>query len=65
MVSFFDVAISLRKVSRQRSVVGNEAESFVGGVEDRRLSFLSPSLSWIVKDLGTRSLVGGVVLYRP
>ena len=38
------------------------AESLVGGVEERRLSFLSPPLPRIVQDLGTRSLVGGVVL---
>jgi hypothetical protein len=62
MVSFSDVAVSLRKVSRRKIVVRHGAEPLVGGVEERRLSSLSPLLPRIVLDLGTRSLVGGVVL---
>src|ERR1041385_4732915 len=41
------------------------AEFLVGGVEDCRLSFLSPPLPRIVLDLGTRSLVGGVACNSP
>ena len=59
MVSFFDVTISLRKVSRKKFVVRHGVEFFVGGVEDRRLSLPFPLPPGIVLDLGTRSSVGG------
>src|SRR4051794_40832556 len=62
MVSFSDVAVSLRKVSRRKVIVRHGAEPLVGGLEKCRLSFLSTPLPRIVLDLGTRSLVGGVVL---
>ena len=62
MFSFSDVAISLRKNISTEFVVRHGSESLVGGVEGRRLSFLSFPLPRIVLDLGTRSLVGGVVL---
>ena len=62
MASSFDVVISLRKVFSTEVGRRHGAEPLVGGVEDRRLSFLSPPLPRIVQDLGTRSLVGGVVL---
>src|ERR1041384_645604 len=50
MVSFFDVAISLRKVSRWRFVIRHRVESLVGGVEivvSRFSSPLPPGSSWI------------------
>src|ERR1044072_1036963 len=51
MVSFFDVAVSLRQFISKEVRRRYGAEFFVGGVEDHRLSLLSPSLppgsSWI------------------
>ena len=62
MVSFSDVADSLRKSISTELPRRRGAESLVGGVENRRLSFSLPPLPRIVLDLGTRSLVGGGVL---
>src|SRR3954468_13746985 len=50
MVSFFDVVVCLRKVFSTEVRRRHGAESLVGGVEDCRLSFLSPlspGSSWI------------------